>query len=201
MACRSHSWCVVLIPCLLLRISAPPLSDRNWIPPAPPHSTKTELCNLTNPQSSCGKGHYCVYLLLKLRIVTCLLVTYSAGLGPAKKTRQTKHQNRKYTIQINQPTRCKSFTSLLLDVYVWLNMFRSLPRPSSGEHNCTSNLWFYRWRVVVAAFLVVVWQVMPARPRPTTLQPPLSNGNQRFLVQLYAPDDGREGARNMLSHT
>jgi len=35
-------------------------------------------------------------------------------------------------IQINQPTRCNSFTSLLFDVYVWLNMFRAPLRPSSG---------------------------------------------------------------------
>jgi hypothetical protein len=32
-----------------------------------------------------------------------------------------------HTIQIIQPTRCNSFTSLLLDVYVWLNMLRGLP--------------------------------------------------------------------------
>jgi hypothetical protein len=37
-----------------------------------------------------------------------------------------------HTIQIIQPTRCNSFTSLLLDVYVWLNMFRASLRPSSG---------------------------------------------------------------------
>jgi len=37
-----------------------------------------------------------------------------------------------HTIQIIQPTRCNSFTSLLLDVYVWLNMFRASPCPSSG---------------------------------------------------------------------
>ena len=30
-------------------------------------------------------------------------------------------------IQINQPTRCNSFTSLLLDVYAWLNVFRASP--------------------------------------------------------------------------
>ena len=35
-------------------------------------------------------------------------------------------------IQINQPTGCNNFTSLLLDVYVWLNMFRVPLRPSSG---------------------------------------------------------------------
>jgi len=38
-------------------------------------------------------------------------------------------------------------------------MFRALPRPSSGAHNCISSLWFYRWHVVVAALLVVVWPV------------------------------------------
>jgi hypothetical protein len=42
-----------------------------------------------------------------------------------------------HTIQINQPTRCNSFTSLLLDVYVWLSMFRAPLHPSSGAYNCT----------------------------------------------------------------
>jgi hypothetical protein len=37
-------------------------------------------------------------------------------------------------------------------------MFRALPRPSSGAYNCISSLYFYRWSVVVAALLVVVWQ-------------------------------------------
>ena len=35
-------------------------------------------------------------------------------------------------IQINQPTRCNNFSSLLLYVYVQLNMFRASSRPSSG---------------------------------------------------------------------
>jgi len=61
-----------------------------------------------------------------------------------------------HTIQINQPTRCNSFTSLLLDVYVRLNMFRAPLRPSSGEYNCTRSLWFYHWSVAVGALLVVV---------------------------------------------
>jgi hypothetical protein len=75
-----------------------------------------------------------------------------------------------HTIQINQPTRCSSFTSLLLDVYVWLNMFRAPFRPSSGAYNCIRSLWFLplerRWS----------WS---GRPRPTRLQPPLSNGKTR----------------------
>jgi len=37
-----------------------------------------------------------------------------------------------HTIQINQPTRCNNFSTLLLDVYVQLNMFRPSSRPSSG---------------------------------------------------------------------
>jgi hypothetical protein len=65
-----------------------------------------------------------------------------------------------HTIQINQPTRCNSFPSLLLDVYVWLNRFRTHPRPPSGAYKCISSLWFYRWSVMVAALLVVVWPVL-----------------------------------------
>jgi hypothetical protein len=39
-----------------------------------------------------------------------------------------------FTFQINQPTRCNQFSSLLLDVYsyVQLNMFRASSRLSSG---------------------------------------------------------------------
>ena len=63
-----------------------------------------------------------------------------------------------HTIQINQPPRCNSFTSLLLDVYVSLNVFRALFHPSLGAYNCTRSLWFYRWRVADGALLVVVCQ-------------------------------------------
>jgi len=59
-------------------------------------------------------------------------------------------------IQINQPTICNSFTSLLLHVYVWFNMFRAPLRPSSGVYNWTRSLWFYRWSVAVGALLVAV---------------------------------------------
>jgi hypothetical protein len=37
-----------------------------------------------------------------------------------------------YAFQINQPTRCNNFSSLLLDIYAQLNMFRASSRPSSG---------------------------------------------------------------------
>jgi len=61
---------------------------------------------------------------------------------------------RHHTIQINQPTRCSSFTSLSLDVYVWLNMFWAPLCLSSGAYNCTRSLWFYHWRVATGAWLV-----------------------------------------------
>ena len=68
---------------------------------------------------------------------------------------------------------------------MWLNIFRASPRPSLGAYNGTRSLWFYRWREAVGALLVVVWRgwgpcwSWSARPRPTTLQPLLSNGRTR----------------------
>jgi hypothetical protein len=41
--------------------------------------------------------------------------------------------------------------------FVSLNMFRAPPRPSSGAYKCINSHWFYRWSMVVAALLVVVW--------------------------------------------
>ena len=41
-------------------------------------------------------------------------------------------RRKKRAIQMNQPTRCDNFSSLLLDVYVQLTMFRASSRPSSG---------------------------------------------------------------------
>jgi hypothetical protein len=104
------------------------------------------------------------------------------------------------SVQMIQPTRCNSFTSLLLDVYVWLNMFRASPRPSSGAYNYSMSLWFKRWRLAAGDLLVVVWQTC----QTTTNNSPAANLqrlNQRLLLQLYAPDDRRGDARNMLSHT
>jgi len=45
---------------------------------------------------------------------------------------KTTTNNTVTSIPINQPTRCNYFFSLLLDVYVQLNMFRAYTRPSSG---------------------------------------------------------------------
>jgi hypothetical protein len=76
----------------------------------------------------------------------------------------------RYTIQINQQKRCNSFTSLLLEVYVWLNVFRAPLRPLSEAYARSSSLWFYRWRVAVVALSVVVWQTTTNSTATTRFQ-------------------------------
>jgi glucan phosphoethanolaminetransferase (alkaline phosphatase superfamily) len=75
----------------------------------------------------------------------------------------------------------QQFYSFITLRFMSLNMFRVPPRPSSGAYNYTNSLWFYRWSVVVAALLVVVWPAgRPSRPQLTTLLPP------RFKVKPEA---------------
>jgi hypothetical protein len=70
-------------------------------------------------------------------------------------------------------------------------------------NNYSISLWFYCWNVGVAVLLVVVGTAgRPARPRPAALLPPRSNGKTRgCYCSCWAPDDGRDDARNMLSYT
>ena len=82
-------------------------------------------------------------------------------------------QYNRVRLQIIQPTRCNSFTSLLLDVHAWL-VFRASPRPSSGAYNRTKSLWFYRWREVTGALLVMVWLVITCQT--TTNNTPAASG-------------------------
>jgi hypothetical protein len=56
-------------------------------------------------------------------------IQYMSNIHPVY---HTKPNQTKPVIQINQPTRCKNFSSLLLDVYVQLNMFWASSRLSSG---------------------------------------------------------------------
>jgi hypothetical protein len=75
-----------------------------------------------------------------------------------------------HTIQIIQPTSCNIFTSLLFDVYVWLNMFRASSRPSSGAYNCTRSLWFNRWTAAAGVLLVVACQTTTNKVPAASLQ-------------------------------
>jgi hypothetical protein len=80
--------------------------------------------------------------------------------------------------QINQPTRCNNFSSLLLDVHVQFNMFRASSRPSSGATTTAvagSSLPSERGD----SSAVGRGRAGPAQPRPTALLPPRSNGKTR----------------------
>jgi hypothetical protein len=79
------------------------------------------------------------------------------------------------SFQINQPTRCNSFTSLLTVVYVWINMFRALPRPSSGVYNWISGLWFYSWSVAVAGYNLPDHDQQHCYRHAPTVKPEASN--------------------------
>jgi len=64
-------------------------------------------------------------------------------------------------------------------------------------NNCSSNLWFYLWSVVIAVLWVVVG---PARPQTTALLSPISDGKpEAATAVVVAPDDGHEDTRNILS--
>ena len=76
------------------------------------------------------------------------------------------------------PTKCNNFCSLLTFIYSSTCFER--PHVHHQElNNCSSSLWFYHWSAVVAVVLVVVGPVGPARPQPTALLSPLSNGKTR----------------------
>jgi hypothetical protein len=64
--------------------------------------------------------------------------------------------------------------------------------------NCCSNIWFYRWSVVVAVLLVVVgpW---PDNDRQHCYYHAPTVKPEAATAVVVAPDDGHEDARNMLS--
>jgi hypothetical protein len=109
---------------------------------------------------------------------------------------------------IKQFTQINQLDATVCQVYYLTFMYSStcfgLPYAHHQElNNCNSRLWFYRWSVVVAVLLVVVGLAgRSARPRPTALLPPRSNGKTRgCYCSCWAPDDGRKDALNMLSCT
>ena len=94
----------------------------------------------------CGRKYHCHKLVDLVRVFkTVFILLFMAGclhLTETSMSFDVRNSVRHHTIQINQPTTCNNFTSLLLDVYVWLNMFQASPRPSSAAYNCTRSLWY-----------------------------------------------------------
>jgi len=74
----------------------------------------------------------CIYSSVRKVILVRFLVYKSSGIFSKRgdklklEVRMSVHHN---TIQVIQPTKCNSFTSLLLDVYMWLIMFSGVSPP------------------------------------------------------------------------
>jgi len=60
---------------------------------------------------------------------------------------------------------------------------------------------FITWHLCVAQHGTCVAHLAGQTTTNRTATTTLQRENQRLLMQLYAPDDGRRDARNMLSHT
>jgi len=106
-----------------------------------PHSSSSRCCsyrkdkrakfgNLPKVGFFFGSRVSLVRKVLSLLTFCCKIIAMVAFVNRAvfKFCKSVHH----HTIQINQPTRCKNFSSLLLDIYVQLNMFRAFSRPSLG---------------------------------------------------------------------
>jgi hypothetical protein len=77
------------------------------------------------------------------------------------------------TFQINEPTRCNNFSSLLSRRFIYCSTCFGCPHAHHQKLNYNSSLWFYLRSVVVAVLLVVVWPVMGNRS-VNTLRFPLT---------------------------
>jgi hypothetical protein len=94
------------------------------------------------------------------------------------------------------PARCNNFPVYCPDVYLQLNMFRAFSRPSSGALTA----------VAASSFTFVSWWYsccVRGRASPTTntarLSPRYEGNTKGSHYSHWAPDDGRQNTRNMLS--
>jgi hypothetical protein len=92
-------------------------------------------------------GEHWILLLLHVSVVWLTLPFVSF-----KVCKSVHHRS----IQINLPSRCNNFSSLLLTFIYSSTGFGRLHANHKELNNCSSNLWFYRWSVVIAVLLVVV---------------------------------------------
>jgi hypothetical protein len=107
--------------------------------------------------------------------------------------------HRSFTYNSNKsPTWCNNFSVYYPDVYLQLNMFRGFSRPSSGAQRL-------QWQPLVLPSYRgdsrAVFEVGPAGPTTNTarLSPRYEGKTRGCHCGHWAPDDGRENARNMLS--
>jgi hypothetical protein len=108
--------------------------------------------------------------------------------------------HRSFTFNSNKsPTWCNSFSVYYPDVYLQLNMFRAFSLPLSGAQ------WLQWQPLILPAYRGdsrAVFVVGPAGPTTNTAQiSPRYEGKIRGChCSHWAPDNGRENARNLLSY-
>ena len=107
--------------------------------------------------------------------------------------------HRSFTFNSNKsPNWCNNFSVYYPDVCLQLNMFRAFIRPPSGAQ------WLQWGPLVLPSYRgdsSVVFVVGPAGPTTNTarLSPQYEGKIRGSHCSHWAPDDGRENARNMLS--
>ena len=107
--------------------------------------------------------------------------------------------HRSFTFNSNKsPTWCNNFSVYYPDVCLGLNMFRAFSRPSSGAQ------WLQWQPLVLPSYRGdnrAVFVVGPAGPTTNTarLSPRYEGKTRGCHCSHWAPNDGRENARNRLS--
>jgi hypothetical protein len=104
-----------------------------------------------------------------------------------------------YLIQINHQPDANIFQLIILTFVYSSTCFGRFHAHHQELNDCSGSLWFYL-RIVVTAVLCS-WSGRSAGPTTNTaLLPPRYEGKTRGChCSHWAPDDGRENARNMLS--
>ena len=103
-----------------------------------------------------------------------------------------------HVIQINHQPDATVFQFIILTFVYNSTCFGHFPAHHQELNDWSGSLWFYL-RIVVRVVLCS-WSGLPARPRPTALLSPSSDGKpEAATAVVVAPDDGHEDARNMLS--
>jgi UDP-N-acetylglucosamine:LPS N-acetylglucosamine transferase len=103
------------------------------------------------------------------------------------------------TIKINHQPDATVFQFIILKFIYSSTCFGRLPVHHQELNDCSGSLWSYL-RIVVTAVLCS-WSGRPAGPTTNTarLSPRYEGKTRGCHCSHWAPDDGREDARNMLS--
>jgi hypothetical protein len=105
-----------------------------------------------------------------------------------------------YLIQINHQPDATNFQYLILTYVYSSTCFGRFPAHHQELNDCSGSLWFYLRIAVIV--VMCLWSGRPAGPTTNTarLSPRYEGKTRGCHCSHWAPDDGREDARNMLSY-